>query len=139
MYNYAGVRWKTQRITRKIMNTMYGIGDKALALPGMDDAGEMSAWYVFSAMGFYPVAPSIPYYAIGSPLFDKVTIHLPDYLYGGRDFTIEASDNSSANMYIQSLEKNGRKTDKTWFSEDDIKAVTSALKVVLPQAGFKGA
>jgi len=122
MYNYAGVPWKTQRITRKIMNTMYGIGEKGLALPGMDDAGEMSAWYVFSAMGFYPVAPSIPYYAIGSPLFDKVTIHLPDYLYGGRDFTIEAANNSSANMYIQSLEKNGRKTDTPWFSEDDIKA-----------------
>lgn len=120
MYNYAGQPWKTQRIVRKILDFMYNVGDKGLALPGMDDAGEMSAWYVFSAMGFYPVAPSTPNYVIGSPVFDRVTLHLPDYLYGGKDFTIAAKDASPDNIYINSLAINGKKTGQTWFAHDEL-------------------
>ncbi len=121
MYNYAGAPWKTQRIVRKILDVMYNVGDNGLALPGMDDAGEMSSWYVFSAMGFYPVAPSTPNYVVASPVFDKVTIHLPDYLYGGSDFTIVANNASPDNIYIDSSKLNGRKNTKSWFSHDEFK------------------
>ena len=120
LFNYAGEPWKTQRMVRKIMASMYGIGEEGLALPGMDDAGEMSSWYVFSAMGFYPVAPATTQYAIGSPVFNRVTIHLPDYLYGGKDFTIAAADNSPDNMYINAMRLNGKKSTKTWFDHAEL-------------------
>lgn len=121
LYNYAGAPWKTQERVRMIVDDLYGIGMDGLALPGMDDAGEMSSWYVYSALGFYPVAPSSSIYAIGSPVFDKVTIHLPEYLYDGKDFTIIALNNGSDKPYIQSLKVNGKKTGQTWFSEDLLK------------------
>ena len=72
-------------------------------LPGNDDAGQMSAWMMMSAMGFYPVAPGVPEYAIGSPLFSKVTIHQP----GGHQFVIEADHQSSTNEYVQAQWLNG--------------------------------
>ena len=74
LYNYAGAPWKTQQMVRKILKTQYGITPDGLA--GNDDAGQMSAWYVLSAMGFYSVTPGMDYYVIGSPLMDEVTIHL---------------------------------------------------------------
>ena len=102
MFGYAGRADLTQRWVRHIMRTEYN--DTPGGLSGNDDAGQMSAWYVFSAMGFYPVCPATPQYMLGSPLFRRVTIHRP----GGRPFTIEADDNSDTNIYIGSATLDGR-------------------------------
>jgi predicted alpha-1,2-mannosidase len=101
LYNYAGARAKAQFHLRTVMQTEYM--DNPHGLPGNDDAGQISAWYIFSAMGFYPVTPGTPNYVIGSPLFSKVTIHQP----GGHDFVIIARHQSPTNMYIQSQQLNG--------------------------------
>jgi len=100
LYDYAGAGYKAQHQLRAVLATYT---DKTDGLPGNDDAGQMSAWYVFSAIGFYPVTPGIPSYAIGSPLFSKVTIHLPN----GKDFVITANHQTAANEYIQSQSLNG--------------------------------
>jgi predicted alpha-1,2-mannosidase len=101
LYDYAGARSKTQHQIRTLLQAQYHTGPSGL--PGNDDAGQMSAWYVFSAMGFYPVTPGTPFYAIGSPLFSKVTIHQPN----GRDFAIIAEHQSPDNEYIQNQRLNG--------------------------------
>ena len=80
----------------------------------------MSAWYVFSAMGFYPVTPGQNTYEIGSPVFDKVTIYLDKSHYRGQKFIIGAKDNSRENKYIQSATLNGKPYDKPWFLQSDI-------------------
>jgi len=121
LYVWAGRPWKTQERVRAIMDRFFGIGEKGRALPGMDDAGEMSSWYVYNAMGFYPVAPSTPQYVVGSPVFDRVTIHLPDYLYGGADFILEAKNNSYENKYIQSIAVDGEPVENLWFTEELLK------------------
>jgi predicted alpha-1,2-mannosidase len=115
-YDYAGQPWKTQELTRKIMRLMYGSDKYGLAYPGMDDQGSTSSWYVFSAMGFYTVDPSSPNYAIGSPLFDEVTLHLGN----GKNLIIQAKGNSEKNLYIQSASLNGQPWNKPWFSHADI-------------------
>ncbi len=115
-YNYSGQPWKTQELTRKILNQLYGSDKSGLAYPGMDDVGSLSAWYVLSAMGFYTVAPASPNYIIGSPLFDKVTFHMGD----GKDLIIKAQTNSGKNCYIQSATVNGQPWNKPWFSHADI-------------------
>src|SRR6056297_2427180 len=101
LYNYAGKPWKTQQMVRRIMTDFYENAPDGLA--GNEDCGQMSAWYVLSAMGFYPVTPGIPSYAIGSPLFDKVTIHLEN----GNQFVIRAEHNSPENVYVQNVSLNG--------------------------------
>lgn len=102
LFDYAGARSKTQHQVRNLMQSQYHTGPEGL--PGNEDAGQMSAWYMFSAMGFYPVTPGTPYYALGSPLFAKVTIHLPD----GKRFVIDARNQSPVNEYIQHQDLNGR-------------------------------
>ena len=102
LYDYAGAPWKTQQRVRAVESTEYHDGPSGL--PGNDDAGQMSAWYMLSAMGFYPVNPGTPSYTIGSPLFSKVTIHQEN----GKDFVIRATHQSAANVYIQSQRLNGR-------------------------------
>ena len=87
-----------------------------LAFPGMDDQGSTSSWYVMSAIGFYTVDPSSPNYIIGSPVFDKATVHLGS----GKDFIVIAKNNSAANKYIQSASLNGKPWNKPWFSHDDV-------------------
>ncbi len=114
LYNYAGVPWKTQEITRRIMNSQYNTSPEGLA--GNDDAGQMSAWYVLSSMGFYSVTPGLDYYVIGSPLFDKVTINLES----GKTFTIMAKNNTKDNVYIQSVTLNGKPYQKSYISHADI-------------------
>ncbi|MGA7158310.1 MAG: GH92 family glycosyl hydrolase [Acidobacteriaceae bacterium] len=116
LYDWAGEPWKTQALTRKILALMYGSDRYGLAFPGMDDQGSTSSWYVMSALGFYTVDPSSPDYILGSPIFDKATIHLGD----GHDFTIIARNNSSKNMYIQTAALNGKPWNKPWFSHSDI-------------------
>lgn len=115
-YDYAGQPWKTQELIRKILRLMYGSDKSGLAFPGMDDQGSTSSWYVFSAMGFYPVDPSSPAYILGSPLFEKVTMHMGN----SKDLVIEARGNSQQNLYIQSATLNGRPWNKPWFSHADI-------------------
>ena len=122
LYNYIGAPWKTQYIVHHIMDVMYNVGEKGLALPGMDDAGEMTAWYVYSAMGFYPVAPGTPQYVIGSPAFERVIIHLPEYVYGGGEFTIIADGAGPTTPYIQSLEIDGKRSERTYITDNDLKA-----------------
>lgn len=116
LYCYSGQPWKTQKLVRQILETMYGSDKYGLAFPGMDDQGATASWYVFSALGFYPVDPSSPNYVIGSPLFDKATIHMGN----GKDLVIEAKNNSPENCYIQSATLNGKPWDKPWFSHADI-------------------
>ena len=87
-----------------------------MGICGDEDGGGMSAFYVFSAMGFYPVTAGLPYYVIGSPLFDESSIHLDN----GNTFTVIAKNNSDDNKYIQSAELNGKPFNKTYFSHEDI-------------------
>ncbi len=115
-YDWGGQPWKTQELTRKILALMYGSDRYGLAFPGMDDQGSTSSWYVMSALGFYPVDPSSPDYILGSPIFDKATIHLGN----GHDFTIVAHNNSAKNIYIQSATLNGKPWNKPWFSHSDM-------------------
>jgi predicted alpha-1,2-mannosidase len=117
LYDYAGVPWKTQERVRQTMEEYYGIGPQGLC--GNDDCGQMSAWYIFSAVGFYPVCPGMPYYAIGSPLFDKVVIHLDGY-WGNKDFIVVAKNNSPKNKYIQSATLNGKPLDRPWIEHSEI-------------------
>ncbi len=77
LYNYAGEPWKTQKWVHEVRNKMYGTGPDGLC--GNDDMGQMSAWYIFSALGFYPVAPGMNIFAIGTPLFEESTLKLNEY------------------------------------------------------------
>ncbi len=114
LYNYAGAPWKTQAIVRQILDTLYD--DQPNGLSGNEDCGQMSAWYVLSAMGFYQVCPGTPNYEFGSPIFDKVILHLEN----GKDFTVVANNVSAENKYIQSVKLNGIQYTKSWFTHDDI-------------------
>jgi len=118
LFDYCGEPWKTQYWVRNVTETRYRLGP--YGLPGNDDCGQTSAWYVFSAMGFYPVCPPSLTYVIGSPIFDRITIHLDDYHYGGKDIVIIAHNNSPENIYIQSVKLNGEPLDKPWFWHSDI-------------------
>lgn len=114
MFNYAGQPWKTQRAVRHIMDTEYHNAPGGLA--GNDDAGQMSAWYMFAAMGFYPVCPGTPYYMLASPSFSSVTL-CP---HGGRPFTIKAEGASGKNIYIQRATLNGQPYTKNYLDHADI-------------------
>ena len=114
MFNYAGQPWKTQKQVRNIMETEYL--NEPGGLSGNDDAGQMSAWYVFSALGFYPVCPGTPYYIIGSPTFEIAEIRLEN----GKTFTLVAHNASSENVYIQSAMLNGQAYNRSFISHEDI-------------------
>jgi predicted alpha-1,2-mannosidase len=114
LYNYAGKPWKTQRRVRDILKIWYS--DGPLGICGDEDEGELSSWYVFSAMGFYPVCPGSPVYDIGSPIFEKSSISVGK----GKIFQIEARDVSSKNKYIQSAMLNGKPLNKPWFTHADL-------------------
>ena len=112
MYNYVGQPWKTQQVVRRILAEQYA--DAPDGLCGNEDCGQMSAWYVLSAMGFYAVAPGTNRYDIGSPLFDKVKIQWDD----GKVFTIICKNQSPKNVYIQSVKRNGVPYTSTQFTFD---------------------
>lgn len=114
LYNYAGQPWKTQKRIRMLMESWFR--NDLMGICGDEDGGGMSAFYVFSAMGFYPVTAGLPYYVIGSPLFGKTSIKLDN----GKTFTVIAKNNSQDNKYIQSAELNGQPYNKTYFSHEDI-------------------
>ena len=114
LYNLAGKPWKTQKRVRMLMDTWFR--NDLMGIAGDEDGGGLSAFYVFSAMGFYPITPGIPEYQIGSPLFNKVAIHLQN----GKTFTVEAKNNSRVNKYIQSAKLNGKELTKPVFTHDDL-------------------
>lgn len=114
LYNLAGKPWKTQKRVRMLMNTWFR--NDLMGVPGDEDGGGLSAFYVFSAMGFYPITPGIPEYQIGSPLFNKISIHLQN----GKTFTVIAKNNSDKNKYIQSAKLNDRELAKSVITHDDI-------------------
>jgi predicted alpha-1,2-mannosidase len=114
LYAFAGQQWKTAEKVRYIMKEFYH--DKPDGVIGNEDCGQMSAWYVLSSLGFYPVFPASGIYVIGSPIFDKATINLGD----GKKFSISTINNSAANVYIQSIELNGKKYGNSYISHQDI-------------------
>jgi len=114
LYAYAGAPYKTQARVREILTTLYHAAPDGLA--GNEDCGQMSAWYLLSSMGFYPVDPISAVYVLGSPLFDKATIDVGE----GRTFTVEAPGNGPDAPYIQSATLNGRAHAKSWISHADI-------------------
>ena len=114
LYNYTGQPWKTQRKLREIMRLWFN--DTPFGICGDEDGGAMCSWFVFSAMGFYPVCPGKPEYQIGSPLFEKVTIHLEN----GADFVIRAEGNTDKTKYIQSAALNGEAFDSTVLAHSDL-------------------
>jgi predicted alpha-1,2-mannosidase len=110
LYNYAGQSWKTQQHVREIMDKLYSATPDGYC--GDEDNGQTSAWYVFSALGFYPVTPGSEQYVIGSPLFDKATLTLEN----GKTLTINANNNDKKRPYIQGLKVNGQLYDKSWLA-----------------------
>ena len=114
LYNKVGEPWKTQQYANQIMRTLYT--NTPAGLCGNEDCGQMSAWYVFSAMGFYPVNPVSQTYEIGSPLFPKLSVSLPS----GKTFTVIAHHVSPENCYIQSVKLNGKPYDKSYITHDQI-------------------
>jgi predicted alpha-1,2-mannosidase len=114
LYNYAGQPWKTQRRIREIMDLWFD--DRPLGIPGDEDGGGLCSWYVFSAMGFFPVTPGSGEYAIGSPFFSSVKIQLPD----GKTFQVVAELCSKKNKYIQWATLNGKVLNRPFISHKDI-------------------
>lgn len=114
LYNYAGAPRKTQALVDHILRTLYHNDPNGLS--GNEDVGQMSAWYALSAMGFYSFCPGRPVYEIGRPIFDKVTIHLSN----GKDFVIQAKNNSVENKYIRSMKLNGEDLAEPRFSHFDL-------------------
>lgn len=109
MYDAAGQPWKTQAKVREVLSRLYLGSEIGQGYPGDEDNGEMSAWYVFSALGFYPLVMGEGEYAIGSPLFRKATVHLEN----GKDFVIHAPGNSARNVYVQGVKVNGKPWNST--------------------------
>ena len=113
-YNYAREPWKTQQKIRYVLDNLYGPGPDGYC--GDEDNGQTSAWYVFSSLGFYPVAPVTGQYVIGSPLFDKVELILSN----GKKLEINSENNSQSNFYIGELSLNGSEYNKNWISHSDL-------------------
>jgi putative alpha-1,2-mannosidase len=127
LFIYSGAPWKTQETVRGLLGKVYS--DQPNGIPGNDDCGTMSSWYLFSAMGFYPQDPARPEFVLCSPLFPRVTLHLPDR-WKSRDFTIEATHNENGNAYIQSVTLNGKPWSAPWFRLSELtggKYLTVAL------------
>ncbi|MBB5725151.1 putative alpha-1,2-mannosidase, partial [Sphingomonas endophytica] len=116
LYDWAGAPWKAQFHAREVMRKLYSSAPDGY--PGDEDNGQTSAWYVFSALGFYPVTPTVGQYAIGSPLFRRTSVTMP----GGKVLTIEAENNSRDNVYIQSATLNGTPYARPWLSREALQA-----------------
>lgn len=114
LYNYFGAPWKTQKRIRFLLDVWYK--DNIFGIPGDEDGGGMSAFVVFSSMGFYPVTPGLPIYTIGSPLFEKTSINLP----GKKQFTVIAKGASKENKYIQKAFFNGKEIDSPFFTHQQL-------------------
>lgn len=114
MYNLTDSPWKTQKRVRMLIDTWFP--DNVFGIPGDEDGGGMSAFVVFSGMGFYPLIPGLPIYTIGSPLFEEVKINL----HNGKTFTVLAPGGTETNKYIQKAWLNGQPLNTPWFTHDDL-------------------
>ncbi len=114
LYNYAGQPWKTQKRIRTLLKQWFR--NDLMGVPGDEDGGGMSAFVVFSKLGFYPVTPGTPSYSIGSPTFERATIHLPN----GKTFEVIANNASETNKYIQSAKLNGQPLLTPWISHEAV-------------------
>ena len=114
MYNYGGEPWKAQQHVRDIMDKLYTAAPDGYC--GDEDNGQTSAWYVFSALGFYPVCPASDQYVLGTPLFKSVNLHLDN----GKTVSIKANNNSSENFYVKNLNVNGRPYSKNYVTHGDL-------------------
>ena len=128
LYNYAGQPWKTQKRIRTLLNQWFR--NDLMGVPGDEDGGGMSAFVVFSQLGFYPVTPGFPVYNIGSPVFEKAIVQLEN----GRAFEIKVENYSPDNKYIQSARLNGEDWNKPWFHHNEIKNGGQLILVMGPKA-----
>ncbi len=131
MYNYSGEPWKTQYWAREVMDKLYSATPDGYC--GDEDNGQTSAWYVFSALGFYTVCPGSDEYIIGSPLFDKVRLHLEN----GKTVEIESTNNKKENRYIESIKLNGKNYTKNYFKHDDLMNGASIIYNMSPKPNKK--
>lgn len=127
LYDWAGAPWKTQYHVRNVLEKLYSHGP--IGYPGDEDNGQTSAWYVFSALGFYPVTPAVGEYAIGSPLFDRVDLTMPN----GKALAIIAENNSDENVYIQSVTFNGQPHEVTWLDREALQQGGTLTFVMGPE------
>jgi len=111
-YDYVGAPWRTQAVVRKVENELFTTGPDGE--PGNDDLGAMSAWYVFAALGIYPVTPGVGGFALDSPMFPSATVHLGN----GDAIQIEGENAGADNPYVQSLVVNGKAYQRTWINYD---------------------
>jgi predicted alpha-1,2-mannosidase len=135
LYTYAGAPWKTEERVRQILDTLYG--DTPDGLSGNEDCGQMSAWYVLSAVGLYPVDPAGATYVLASPLFDRATVDLG----GGRRFTVVVERSSPSDLYVQSATLGGEPLARAWIRHDEL-MTAGELRVVLgpkPNPGWGSA
>jgi predicted alpha-1,2-mannosidase len=116
LYDYAGAPWKTQQWLKQIMDSQYA--PRPDGLSGNDDLGQMSAWYIFTALGFYPVTPASDVYAIGRPFVPRATLHLTN----GRSFTVSASPMDDAHPWVGAVTLNGKPLDRPTIRHADILA-----------------
>lgn len=114
LYNYLGAPWKTQKRVRMLLDTWFT--NNVFGMPGDEDGGGMSAWVVFSMMGFFQVTPGVPEYALASPSFSEIDMQLPN----GKKFKIKADNNSDKNVYVQSASLNGKAMDKLFFTHEQL-------------------
>ncbi len=114
LYDYIGKPWKTQKLVRQIMDSLYHQGPEGL--PGNEDCGQMSAWFVWSALGFYPVTPGSPYYALGSPLFDTAIVSLENK----RFIRLIAKNNSPTAVYVRKLEIDGKEVSENLITHEEL-------------------
>ena len=115
LYNWADQPWKTQKWVREVMNRLYSAEPDGYC--GDEDNGQTSAWYVFSALGFYPVCPGADEYAVGAPYFKKAVVHLEN----GNDVVIKADDNCSETPYVKGFKVNGKQVQPKFLKYESIK------------------
>ena len=135
LYNYAGQPYKSQQRLRQVMATFYN--DTPAGQCGNDDCGQMAAWYVQSALGFYPVNPASGIYVLGSPVVDKAVIRLDPKFGRDKTFTVVAEHNGPRNVYIQSATLNGKPLTRTWFTHEQLTQGGTLKLVMGPQPNVK--
>ena len=135
LYDYAGAPWRTQLRARQVMDTMYD--DTPAGQCGNADCGQMSAWYVLSALGLYPLNPDSGIYAIGSPVVTKAVVRLDAKKYGGHQFTVLAERNGPDNIYIQSAWLNGKPLSRPWITHEELTAGGTLRFVMGPKPNLE--
>lgn len=131
LYNYAGEPWKTQQRVREVLDKLYSHNPDGYC--GDEDNGQTSAWYVFSALGFYPVTPGTDQYVIGSPLFRKATL----FFENGKKLVVEAPENSSENVYVSSLRLRGRNVNRNYLTHGELQKGGSLTFTMSPKPSLK--